>query len=260
MAGPVPVAGRHADRCDGHPVRLDVVGVAVEAVLVVGDQHLRADIQDDLGQLRRGRGHVGLPEAVRAVVAGQAHHPRVAPPAGPAEESLVTDAQRGARGGQFGDPVLPEAVAVGGQVGQFGRDDLTKLAPRAGDQGDLGTFGGVPGDGGPGADRLVVGMGVHQKQAAGAVLAVHAVRLARRHGQGPVTKERGRRPPGGSRGVAPPGQHGQGPVTKERGRRPPGGSRGVAPPGQGQGPVTKERGRRPPGSRGSLPRASTMAG
>ena len=27
------------------------------------------------------------------------------------------------------------------------------------------------------------------------------------HGQGPVTKERGLRPPGGSRGVAPPGQH-----------------------------------------------------
>jgi len=29
-----------------------------------------------------------------------------------------------------------------------------------------------------------------------------------------------------------PGQHGQGPVTKERGLEPPGGSRGVAPPGQ----------------------------
>jgi polyisoprenoid-binding protein YceI len=32
--------------------------------------------------------------------------------------------------------------------------------------------------------------------------------------------------------VAPPGQHGQGPVTKERGLEPSGGSRGVAPPGQ----------------------------
>jgi magnesium chelatase subunit D len=38
-------------------------------------------------------------------------------------------------------------------------------------------------------------------------------------GLGPLTKERGRRPPGGSRGVAPPGQH-------------TGGFRGVAPPGQ----------------------------
>jgi len=47
-----------------------------------------------------------------------------------------------------------------------------------------------------------------------------------------VTKERGRRPAGGSRGVAPPGQQGQGRVTKERGRRPAGGSRGVALPGQ----------------------------
>ena len=41
-----------------------------------------------------------------------------------------------------------------------------------------------------------------------------------------------RQPPGGSRGVAPPGQHGQVPVTKERGLEPPGGSRGVAPPDQ----------------------------
>jgi len=57
-------------------------------------------------------------------------------------------------------------------------------------------------------------------------------------GPGPVTEEPGRRPAGGSRGVAPPGQHGPGPVTEEPGRRPAGGSRGVAPPGQhGPGPV-----------------------
>jgi drug/metabolite transporter (DMT)-like permease len=35
--------------------------------------------------------------------------------------------------------------------------------------------------------------------------------------------------------AAPPGQHGQGPVTKERGPEPSGGSRGVAPPGQHPG-------------------------
>ena len=35
--------------------------------------------------------------------------------------------------------------------------------------------------------------------------------------------------------AAPPGQHGQGPVTKERGPEPSGGSRGVAPPGQRTG-------------------------
>jgi signal transduction histidine kinase len=51
-------------------------------------------------------------------------------------------------------------------------------------------------------------------------------------GQGPVTKERGLEPAGGSRGVAPPDQQGQGPVTKERGLEPAGGSRGVAPPDQ----------------------------
>jgi drug/metabolite transporter (DMT)-like permease len=45
----------------------------------------------------------------------------------------------------------------------------------------------------------------------------------RQQGQGPVTKERGLEPPGGSRGVAPPGK---------QGLEPPGGSRGVAPPGR----------------------------
>ncbi len=59
------------------------------------------------------------------------------------------------------------------------------------------------------------------------------------HGPGPVTEEPGRRPSGGSRGVAPPGQHGPGPVTEEPGRRPSGGSRGVAPPGQ-HGPDLRE--------------------
>jgi len=52
------------------------------------------------------------------------------------------------------------------------------------------------------------------------------------HGQQATDVALARQPPGGSRGVAPPGQQGQGPVTKERGLRPPGGSRGVAPPGQ----------------------------
>ena len=44
-----------------------------------------------------------------------------------------------------------------------------------------------------------------------------------------ATGEQGLGPPGGSRGVAPPGEQGPGPVTKERGLRPAGGSRGVAP-------------------------------
>ncbi len=63
--------------------------------------------------------------------------------------------------------------------------------------------------------------------------------LPGQHGPGPVTEEPGRRPSGGSRGVAPPGQHGPGPVTEEPGRRPSGGSRGVAPPGQ-HGPDLRE--------------------
>jgi NAD+ synthase (glutamine-hydrolysing) len=49
-------------------------------------------------------------------------------------------------------------------------------------------------------------------------------------GPGPVTEEPGRRPVGGSRGVAPPDQHGPGPVTEEPGRRP-AGVPGGRPPG-----------------------------
>src|SRR5262249_22994284 len=74
-------------------------------------------------------------------------------------------------------------------------------------------------------------------------------------GPGPVTEEPGRRPAGGSRGVAPPRQHGPAPGRQEPGRRPAEGSRGVPPPGQhGPGPVTEEPGRRPAeGSRGVTP-------
>jgi hypothetical protein len=145
-------------------VRLDVVGVAVEAVLVVGHQHLRPHFTKDPGQLRGGLRHIGLPETVRAAVFGQAHHPRVAPPAGPAEEALVGDAERGAGGGQLGDPVRAQAAAIRGEMGQVRRDDLAEFTQGAGDQGDLGTLRGVPGDGRPGPDRLVVGVGVHKQQ------------------------------------------------------------------------------------------------
>jgi formate dehydrogenase beta subunit len=70
--------------------------------------------------------------------------------------------------------------------------------------------------------------------AADVAAAVGAARseTANQQGQGPVTKERGVEPAGGSRGVAPPDQQGQDPVTKERGVEPAGGSRGVAPPDQ----------------------------
>src|SRR5579859_7753182 len=44
--------------------------------------------------------------------------------------------------------------------------------------------------------------------------------------------------PRGRRDRSGPGRRGQGPVTKERGAEPSGGSRGFAPPGQGQPPLT----------------------
>ena len=78
---------------------------------------------------------------------------------------MVAHAERGAGGVQLADPVGPELIlGVGAEVGERGRDDLAPLTERAGDQGDLHAFGGVPGHGGSGADRFVVGMGVHQQQ------------------------------------------------------------------------------------------------
>ena len=72
--GPVDLGRRDAlgvgqlDRPHRHPVRLDVVGVAVEAVRVVGDQHLRADLADHLEQLPGGLVEVGAPERARVLV------------------------------------------------------------------------------------------------------------------------------------------------------------------------------------------------
>ena len=45
-------------------MRLDVVGVAVSAELVVRDQHLRTHLADDLDQEVRRLGEVGVPERV----------------------------------------------------------------------------------------------------------------------------------------------------------------------------------------------------
>ena len=148
----------------GHAVGLDVVGVPVEPVGVVGHDRVGLDLVDDLGERGRRLVDVRLPEAARVVVVRQAHHPRVAVPALAAEEPVVGDAERRARAVKLGDPVLAELV--GQQVAQVGRDDLAHLAERAGDQRDPRALGGVPGHGGAGEDRLVVRVRVHEQQAA----------------------------------------------------------------------------------------------
>ena len=86
---------------------------------------------------------------------------------GPPEEPVIPHAERGAGGVEFPDPVLAEQVtALRAQVGQVSRDDLTQLAQGAGDQRHRDASGRVPGHGGAGLDRFVVGVGVHQQQPA----------------------------------------------------------------------------------------------
>ena len=59
------------------------------------------------------------------------------------------------------------ALAVGVLVGEHRDEHLALLTQGAGEQGDRGPLGDVPGHRGPVVDRLVVGMGVHEQQAAG---------------------------------------------------------------------------------------------
>lgn len=149
-------------RPHGDAVGLDVVGVAVAAVVVVGDEDLGAYLEDDLDEERGGLVDVGLPEAGGVVVVRQAHHPGVAVAAGAAEQTEVLDAECGHGGGEFTPPVLPQRGA--GQVPQLWRDDLAALTEGAGDQGHVGTLGRVPGHGRAVVDRLVVRVRVHQQQ------------------------------------------------------------------------------------------------
>ena len=148
-------------------MRLDVVGVPVEAVRVVGDQDLRAYLPDDPDQQPGRLVEVGAPERPRVVVGRQAHHAGVPVPPGAAEEPLVGHAECGAGGGQLADAVPAELVGMGGfELGQLGDVDLPLLAQRAGDEGDVCAGRGVPGHRRAGADRLVVRVRVDEQDPA----------------------------------------------------------------------------------------------
>jgi hypothetical protein len=145
-------------------VGLDVVGVPVEAVLVVRDHDLRPGLPHHLDQIRGGLVKIGAPERARVVVGGQPHHPGVAVTPRAAQESHVAHAQRGARGPQLGDPVAAQLVGVGrGEQGELGDVDLALFAQRARHQRDLVAQRRVVRHRRAGADRLVVRMGVHQQ-------------------------------------------------------------------------------------------------
>ncbi len=141
--------------------------MAVTAERVVGDDDLGADLPDHGHQLAGRLEQVGSPEAVGVVVGRRAHHPGVPPAARTSEEPDVGHPEFPHRRGQLALAVRAQLVLrLRGEVGQVRQQDLTLLAPGAGDQRDGRPLGGVPGHGHPGPDRLVVGMGVDEKQAA----------------------------------------------------------------------------------------------
>src|SRR5690606_36093992 len=155
-----------------HPVRLDVIRVPVEPVGVVCDEHLRADLADDLDQVSGGLVEVGPPEAAGVLVGRRAHHPRVPVAPGAAEEPVVVYPERGARGGEFADPVAAELVGLGSlELRQLRNVDLPILAERARHQGHVRALGRVPGHGRAGADRLVVRVRVDEHDPPGGKVA-----------------------------------------------------------------------------------------
>src|SRR4029079_11237170 len=118
-----------ARNCDA--VRLDVVGVAVATVFVVGDDGLRAHFTYDFDKFADGLIEVGLPEALGTVVAGFAHHSGITPPARTAEEAMVGDAERVHGVGQLTNAVLAEPILlVRGEMAQLGDKDFTFFAER----------------------------------------------------------------------------------------------------------------------------------
>ena len=164
-------------------MRLDVVGMAVAAELVVRDEHLRTHLADDLDQEVRRLGEIGVPERV---VAGLVHrsgvavrtplHAGVAVVERAAEEAVVGDAEDLHRGLELADAIRAEPVVlVGGEVLDLGHQDLALLAGRARDERDLHALGDVARHGGAVADALVVRMRVHEQDPA--VVQGHVARL-----------------------------------------------------------------------------------
>ena len=109
-------------------------------------------------------------------------HAGVAVGAEAAEEAVVGDAERRHRVGELAAAVLAEAVvAVGGEVLELGDEDLAHLTGGAGHQRDPAALGDVLRHRGALADRLVVGVGVHEQEA---LVGSHDRQPSERHRRG----------------------------------------------------------------------------
>ena len=157
-------ADQRGVRLTRDPRRVDVVGMAVVAVLVVRHDRRRASLADDLDQPARRELDVGLPEGVGMGVGIGPHHSRVAIP-----EQVLMDgtAPEGVeRAGQLGGPDRRQP-----RPGLFGVErrivDLSLGAIGAGDEIDADALGHEARDAAAGADALVVGVGVDEEDPAG---------------------------------------------------------------------------------------------
>ncbi len=148
---PVPASRRGAQ---AHAVHLDVVGVPVATVLVVGGEDVGALVVEDGGQTCGRLIDVGPPEAGRIVVGGFAGHARVAVP-----EILVTAHPEDlARRSELDSASLGQGLSGGeNPVGH-----LAQFTAGGSDEHDTVPFGRHPGHRPPGLDGLIVGMGMEE--------------------------------------------------------------------------------------------------
>jgi hypothetical protein len=145
-------------------VHLDVVGVAVVAVLVVGEQYVCPLALQDVGEAVAAS-HVRPPERRGVVVVGRAHHPRIA-----VAQEL--------------DPVDPEAAAdrmtstcrrsTSVSPGARRPSGACPPSPRGVDDHHAVALIDRPGEAAAGGDALVVGVGVERNES-GHSLVVHHV-------------------------------------------------------------------------------------
>ena len=160
----VRAAGQRRVRLTRDPRGVDVVGMAVVAVLVVRHDRGRPSLADDLDQPARGDLEVGLPEGVGMGVGIGPDHSGVAI----AEQVVVdgTASERVERAGQLGGPdgrqPGPGLLRVEGRVVH-----LALGAIGAGDEIDADALGHEARDAATGADAFVVRVGVDEEDPAG---------------------------------------------------------------------------------------------
>jgi hypothetical protein len=132
------------------PVHLDVVRVAVAAVVVVDGEDVRLLLVEDDREPARRVLDLRLPEAVRGRVARLPHHPRV----GVAEELHALGPDRGGRGVALRRPAHGQLLTGL----EHARHGLAELPAGGEHQHDAVPCGRSPREGARGADRLVVGV------------------------------------------------------------------------------------------------------